>query len=265
MPAMRRHFAFLVLLANLTAPALGAASRDQGLPATFVPPPILMYHRVDVETPRDRVSRDLTVTPAQFAEQLAYLKEQGDSAISVAELERRLSLGLTLDHLVVITFDDGYADQYRYAVPILQRYAAGATFYIITGSLDRPGHLTGGELRLMAASGFDIAAHGVSHSDLSHMTSAQQTYQIDGSVLELRRLRFAVESYAYPSGRFNAQTLALMRQSGIPLAFTTDAKYVIAPKNRFELTRLRVRSMWSLREFARALEATQAHAQIVER
>ncbi len=234
------------------------------LPEAFVPPPILMYHRVDVDRPVDRVGRDPTVSPAQFEEQLEYLKAHGIAAISMAELDRRLRAGESLDRTVVLTFDDGYADQYFYAVPLLQRYGDTATFYIITGNIGRRAHVTWPELQAMVSARMDIAAHGVRHDDLSKMPSIAQALQIDGSVRELRdRLHIPIESYAYPSGRFDAETLPLVEEANVPLAVTTDPAYVLPPENRFEIPRVRVRSEWSLGEFAAAIEAAQVHAHIV--
>jgi peptidoglycan/xylan/chitin deacetylase (PgdA/CDA1 family) len=173
----------------------------------------------------------------------------------MAELERRLERAESLDHIVVLTFDDGYADQFTYAVPLLRRYGASATFYIVTGNVGRYGHVTWPELQTMADEHMDIAAHGVRHDDLSLMTPAQQAAQIDDSIQLLQaRLHVPIDSYAYPSGRFNSETLELVREANVPLAVTTDPSYVIAPETRLELPRLRVRSHWTLAEFAGAVE-----------
>jgi peptidoglycan/xylan/chitin deacetylase (PgdA/CDA1 family) len=258
----------LVSLLSILLVAAGAGrpapSSTPGLPVAFVPPPILMYHRVDVDRPRVAVGRQLTVSPEAFAAQLSYLKSCGIEGISIAELERRLATGKPLDHVVAITFDDGYADQFTYALPILRRFRAAATFYIITQAIDTPRHLTWTQLEMMRAVGQDVAAHGLQHDDLSLMTPAQQARQIDGSIAALQtRLHARIDSYGYPSGRFNRETLALVRQAGVDLAVTTDRTFVIPPENRFELPRLRVRGGWSLADFASALQEARERAQIV--
>ena len=184
----------------------------------------------------------------------------------MADLERRLRTGQSLDHTVVLTFDDGYADQYADALPLLRQYGARATFYIVTGMVGRRGHVTWSDLRTMLAGGMDIAAHGVRHDDLAHMTGPQQAFQIDDSVLTLeQRLRTRIASYAYPAGRFDGETLMLMQRANVPLAVTTDARYVIPPENRFEMTRVRVLGEWGLPQFSRAIEAALVHASIVRR
>lgn len=225
-----------------------------------------MYHRVDVDRPADRVGRELTVSPGQFAGQLAYLKANGILGISMDQLRERLETGAPLDHVVVLTFDDGYSDQYTYALPLLRRYRDAATFYVITGTLDAPRHLSWSQVLAMHAAGEDIAAHGVAHDDLSLMSSAQQTIQIADSMRSLeRRLHATVTSYGYPSGRFNRTTLELVRQAGVDFAVTTDPIYVIGPENRFELPRVRVRSDWSIAAFAQAVQQALERGRIVRR
>jgi peptidoglycan/xylan/chitin deacetylase (PgdA/CDA1 family) len=261
---MGRPLAILLLILLFGTGTVRGAAPTRALPAAFVPPPILMYHRIDTDRPGDLVGRELTVAPAQFAAQLAYLKQQGIAGISMEQLRERLESGLPLDHVVVLTFDDGYADQYDYALPLLHEYGDTATFYVVTGLVETPRHVTWAQLDLMRTLGQDIAAHGVAHDDLSLMTTAQQAYQIDDSVLMLRRrLHVPAASYCYPSGRFNRTTLSLVHTAGIDLAVTTDARYVIAPENRFELPRIRVRSDWTLANFASAIRRGLQRAQIV--
>lgn len=262
---MGRPLATLLLVVLIGTGAAGRAPNPgPALPATFVPPPILMYHRVDLDRAADPLGRELTVTPAQFEEQLAYLKSRGIAGISMAQLRDRLERGLPLDHTVVLTFDDGYADQYEYAAPLLHEYGDAATFFVITGDLDTPRHMTWAQLGVILALGDDIAAHGVAHDDLSQMTPAQQAYQIDDSVTALRqRLHVPVDSYCYPSGRFNRTTLALVHDAGVAFAVTTDSHFVLAPQNRFELPRIRVRSDWNISQFAQAIRSGLERAQIV--
>jgi peptidoglycan/xylan/chitin deacetylase (PgdA/CDA1 family) len=234
------------------------------LPVAFVPPPILMYHRVDTDRPHDAVGRSLTLEPAQFAAELGYLRARGLQVISMEEFYRRLLHSQSLDRAVIATFDDGYEDQFEFAVPLLRFYGDQATFYVVTGNVGRLGHLPWDALTAMAGDGMDIAAHGVQHDDLSKMTPAQQRFQIGMSVTLLRRrLKVPVDSYAYPSGRFNRYTLDLLRQAGVPLGVTTDPSYVIRPENSLELTRIRVRSSWTLEQFWEAVAAARAASRTV--
>jgi len=232
---------------------------------TYAFPPVLMYHRVDVTSPRDAISRDLTITPAMLAAQLRYLKLHGISAISMADFERRVRLKEPTNRDVILTFDDGYADQYAYAFPALQRAKASATFYIVTRNVGRPAHVTWRDLQVMLGHNMDIAPHGLTHDDLSVMSDAAQQTEIELSVLQLEaRLKLgAVSSYAYPSGRFNADTLRIEREAGVPVAVTTDLRNVIAPPDALEVVRIRVRGAWTLDEFARAVRRALERPQVL--
>lgn len=264
---MPLRVAALLLVAFFATAAAGRTPRAlPTFPPAFAVPPILMYHRVDVDRPMDRVGRELTVSPEQFEEQLAYLKSRGFTGISMEQMLQRVESGASLDHVVVLTFDDGYEDQYTYALPLLQRYNDSATFYIVTGMLDRPRHLSWAQLYRMRDLGQDIAAHGMQHDDLSLMTPTQQARQIENSVELLRhKLHAAVASYGYPSGRFNVTTLQLVRAANVDMAVTTDAKYVIGAETRYEIPRIRVRSDWTLTEFAAAVDKALSRSQLVRR
>jgi peptidoglycan/xylan/chitin deacetylase (PgdA/CDA1 family) len=243
----------LLLLAVLL---LGAAP----FPSTFVQPPILMYHRVDVDHPATAVGLDLTVRPSAFQAQMRYLAAHHIAIVSLAQMIARLREHRSLQRTVVVTFDDGYADQAKYALPILRKVGGHASFFIITSSLGLPNHLRWSDLRAMRAAGMDIGAHGVEHDDLSLMTAAEQRYQIDDCIAALHRwIGERVVSYAYPSGRLNATTLRLVQAAGIQSAVTTDPFYVLPPQNRFELTRIRVARTWSIAEFAAAVHSALAH------
>lgn len=261
------RLAVILLVAVTAAAATPRLPRPAPtIPPTFDPPPILMYHRVDPERASDPTGRELTVSPDQFEAQLAYLQSRGLTAISMQQLRERLQSGASLDHVVVLTFDDGYADQYTYALPLLHRFGDTATFYIITGNVGTPRHLTWDQLSVMQSLGQDIAAHGMVHDDLSVMSPIEQARQIDNSIELLRtKLHAPVGSYGYPSGRFNRTTLELVRQAGIDFAVTTDPTYVIPPETRFELPRLRVRGDWRLGDFAQAIQIALHRLHVVRR
>lgn len=94
---------------------------------------ILCYHRV-IRLERDPWS--ICVTPENFDAHLAILAHS-QRAISLSEMFNRLSIGSSLDRSVVVTFDDGYADNLHAALPALERHGIPATFFITTGCIGR--------------------------------------------------------------------------------------------------------------------------------
>ena len=95
---------------------------------------ILMYHRVaDI----DSDPWSLCVSPKHFAQQLAVL-DACSYLVPLQRLNQRLRQGDPVQRSVAITFDDGYADNLKYAKPLLTHYATPATIFITTGGLGNP-------------------------------------------------------------------------------------------------------------------------------
>ncbi|MDE3236313.1 MAG: glycosyltransferase [Bacteroidota bacterium] len=96
------------------------------------PPIVLMYHKIG-ETISDPWS--LCISEKHFEQQLEWLKKN-KKVISVAELEKQLENNTLENNTVVLTFDDGYEDNFSVAVPLLSKYQLPATFFIVSGMLN---------------------------------------------------------------------------------------------------------------------------------
>jgi peptidoglycan/xylan/chitin deacetylase (PgdA/CDA1 family) len=226
-------------------------------------PTVLMYHRVDVTAPSDYVSEALTVSPEQFADELQYLHDKGLRTVGIAALERDLREQRSVAREVLLTFDDGYADQFRYAFPLLQRYGDVATFFINVGAIGKPRHMTWDEVETMARAGMSIGCHGVTHADLSKLDAPAQSFQIDRCVQTLSaHLHSDVLAYAYPSGAFDAQTIALEEQAGLIFGFTTDPRFQTDAGSPYELTRRRVKNGMTAADFAALFGARPTYVKL---
>lgn len=225
-------------------------------------PVVLMYHRVDVSAPSDSISQALTISPAQFTRELQYLHGRGLRTIGIAELERDLRAHRPPAHAVLLTFDDGYLDQFRYAFPILHRFGDVGIFFVNVGSIGSAGHMTWPEVETMARAGMSIGCHGVSHVDLSTLDASAQGYQID-RCLELlgAHLHANVAAFAYPSGAFNAQTIRLEEKAGLSFGFTTDPRFQSDAQSPYELTRQRIKSGMTEADFI-ALLGSHAYVNV---
>lgn len=89
--------------------------------------PVLMYHHVSPEKGL------VTISPATFESNMRWLAENGWSTITCAEFSGFLAGAALPDKSVLVTFDDGYLDNWVYAHPVLQRYGQCATLFTITG------------------------------------------------------------------------------------------------------------------------------------
>jgi peptidoglycan/xylan/chitin deacetylase (PgdA/CDA1 family) len=224
-------------------------------------PVVLMYHRVDVCAPSDRFSQRLTVSPVQFAAELRSINERGLHTIGLAELalEAKSRMQQLPSDAVLLTFDDGYSDQFRYAFPILQRLGDRATFFINTATVGTPNHLSWSEVEMMSRAGMSIGCHGVNHVDLATLTEEAQRYQIETCMRELSaHLGTGIVAYAYPSGAFDERTIRLERGAGLLFGFTTDRSFQTDPRSPYQITRIRIVGGMSDARFRAALGSTRA-------
>jgi len=227
----------LVLLVGVFAASPADAA------ATWAGVPVLMYHKIDAQVPKTVVGRDLTVEPAVFAAQLHYLREHRIATITAAELASDLARGQHPANVVVLTFDDGYEDAATVALPLLREYGARGTFFVSSGFVGTPRHLTWKEMRAMRAAGMEVACHGTFHLDLSTLDRARQMAEAGGCMRRFAHYLGGAPpvTYAYPAGKFDAVTLEIMKQLGIVAAFTERAGLVSSLAQPYALPRRRIR------------------------
>lgn len=218
--------------------------------------PILMYHYISVPPPdADKYRLDLSVTPANFDAQMNYLAKKGYSPVRLADLAEFLRNGKPLPlNPIVITFDDGYEDNYQNAFPILQKYKFPATFFVITQAIDdgKTGYMTWDQLEEMAIERMEIGSHSITHPDLKDKPRAFQAGEITGSKLAIEsRIGTPVKSFSYPAGKYDTVTIDVLRSAGYLAAVTTEPQGAKQSVDKpFELQRIRVRGSFSVSDFA---------------
>jgi len=149
---------------------------------------VLNYHSISSDPTWLRIGDKLSLSPEAFERQLAYLSRRGYRTLFISELHQMLAGKKEFERgrrYVALTFDDGYADNWVAAFPLLREYGMKATLFISTDFIDpadrtRPrfehakdsrseleweGYLTWPELRQMHASGLiEIQSHGTQHA-----------------------------------------------------------------------------------------------------
>jgi peptidoglycan/xylan/chitin deacetylase (PgdA/CDA1 family) len=171
---------------------------------------VLYYHRV-----ADDVSNNVTCPNRTFARQMSWLKANFEM-VSLAEAQQRIRSGVNHRPCVSITFDDGYADNCRFALPLLVREQIPCTYFVSTryvfGGMPFPHDLEQGlrfapntlaELKDMAAAGIEIGAHTRSHVDLGRVTDpARLLDEVTTAGEELQAaLERPVRYFAFPYGQ----------------------------------------------------------------
>ena len=164
----------------------------------------LCYHEV---TP-GRENDCMNVKPEVFRRHIREFKEAGFTFIDVSALQK-YSAGTSLPgKAVLITFDDGYADNYNYAYPILREEQVPATFFVVSSTVGHDNRTTAGQLREMQANGMQIGSHTVNHEPLITMRPEEIDFELRASRETLEKLLGKpVYALAYPTGKVNEAVL----------------------------------------------------------
>jgi peptidoglycan/xylan/chitin deacetylase (PgdA/CDA1 family) len=207
--------------------AAEAEARPVLPPPSAVEIPILVYHHVVPGRPSgSEVARLLFVTPDGFEQQLKFLRDNGYQSVAFDDLADCLEYGAPLpERPVILSFDDGWENQFTYGFPLLQQYGFTGTFYVVTNYLDHPNFMTTDQLKTMIAAGMTIGDHTRSHPPLPSIGNpARLKDEIAGSKALLEeRLGVAIDTFAYPYGSYTASVAAVVKAAGYRTARTVDS------------------------------------------
>src|SRR5262249_31314578 len=147
----------------------------------------LMYHVIAKPRPGTPYP-ELFVPPHQFRAQLTRLARAGYRGVTLAQVWAAWHGGPGLPrHPVVVSFDDGYADQYTVAAPFLRRLGWPGVLNLEVHNLHVAGGLTAREVRTLIAAGWEVDAHTLTHPDLTTVDAARLKREVAGSRAVLRR------------------------------------------------------------------------------
>jgi peptidoglycan/xylan/chitin deacetylase (PgdA/CDA1 family) len=224
-------------------------------------PRILYYHRIEDEDHRS------CVRPEQFRQQLTYLATHGYHVIALEELGRALLSGETLPRQsVVLSFDDGFADNYTRAFPLLQQFGYTATIFLTVGFIGtaelpvlsgrhlpaRP--LTWPQVEEMGRYGLSFGSHTLTHPSLPQLGAAELQRQVaDSRRLLEDKVACAIPFFCYPKGEFTSTVKAVVQQAGYHGACSVYPGAVRAKSDLFALPRTYISRDDTLRDFRNKL------------
>lgn len=211
--------------------------------------PVLMYHAVSDEIWGEA---ELFVSPSDLEAQLQYLTENGYDPIFFSDLYHIEEY----DKPVILTFDDGYLDNYTELFPLLKKYNVKATVFMITDAMEYSArYLFPEHIQEMVDSGLvSIQSHTNTHPNLDEISWEEQTQQMaESKLLLIRVTRREPYVLCYPTGRYDSTTLEIIGDYysfGIKMVgylYTTG-------DSPFEVNRYYVSRYTSLSEFASMVE-----------
>jgi peptidoglycan/xylan/chitin deacetylase (PgdA/CDA1 family) len=224
-----------------------------------------MYHSISENPPAS--TRRLSVHPDQFAGQLSLLRRRGRATVTFDEYARSITTGAPLpENAVVLTFDDGYADFHRNALPLLEEHGFTATVFVTTGWLDDAGDhaaghpldrmLTWKQVRELDRAGIEIGAHSHSHAQLDQLPAAalEQELRTSKDLLE-DHIGRQVTTLAYPFGYSSKRVREAVAATGYRFGSAVANRLPTSRPDPMRLPRLTVRRSTGLDAFGRIADA----------
>lgn len=217
--------------------------------------PVLEYHMVNDADNGEGWAYN--VPPEEFRQQLDYLQQQGYTTITMLEFMKAKKGKLELpDKPIILTFDDGYEDNYTTMLPMLEARGMKAVVYMVTNDIGRPNYLSWDQLRDMQDRGIEIGSHTANHQPLTHLDPEKQAEEMRLSklLMEWNGIR-TVFSFSYPNGAYTDAMPGMLAENEYLTAVTGDAglntfatnpyllQRVNIPHPRFGLTEFKLR-LW---------------------
>ena len=216
--------------------------------------PVLYYHSVHPNS-----TNEVIITPNLLKEHLSYLKDENYISLTMNDVRNYLVHNEPIpEKSILITFDDGYMDNYYNAFPILKDLNLKATIFCTTSALDGKYYLSEDAIREMSDYGIDIQSHTVNHPNLDKLTYADQLIEMINSKKTLERIiNKEIYAIAYPFGDFNDDTIKAAKEAGYTLGFTTNRGLSDREDNLLKLDRIYVSSNYDLNTFKAVLNETK--------
>lgn len=213
--------------------------------------PILIYHHIAVSP----VDSRYYVPPDTFEDEIRLLRDWEYTPITTTMLVNAIKNGAPLPpRPIILTFDDGNEDNYTNAFPIMKKYGMTGVLYLPYDYIGRDGYMTADQIREMAAAGWEIGSHSLTHPNLLAVDTPRLRAEIVDSRKNLEKLLgVPVLTFAYPFGNVGAATdyvkfagyIAAMGATG----YTADQ----GADNLYVLQRSEIKSSDDARSFTRFL------------
>lgn len=205
--------------------------------------PVLMYHHIE---PLDQAKEEghgaLTTSPQMFESHILELKNKGYKIIPLKDVVHALTTKTDPGRAVAITIDDGYKDNFTFALPIAEKHNAPITFFISPGLIENPGYMTWSELQKAATSPMlSVYDHTWSHFSLPSGDIAESREEvITGRAILEEKLGDIGKIFAYPYGSYDERSLEILKTEGYTAAFTTHVSSTLCDSQMLTLPRVRI-------------------------
>lgn len=230
------------LVVGIIVKQQGDAASAQPMPAAAVTVQedsrtvmVLNYHKVVDE------HMSLSVPLADFEQHMKWLQEYGYTSITPEDLYEFIVNGRELpEKPVLITFDDGYKDNYTNAYPIMKKYGFKGTIFVVTGFLGvYDNYLTWEQAKELTDNGFSIESHTHNHKSMTEASDDDISKELAKSRDTIKeKLGVEADFIAYPTGTYNLHIAELVKEAGYKGAFTIKYDNASRDSNVYAIERV---------------------------
>lgn len=220
--------------------------------------PILCYHNIkELSANAGEMTKTYTVTPANFAQQMKALSDEGYHSILPDQLYEYLVYDAPLpSNPIMITFDDTRGEQYSLGAAEMKKYGFKGVFFVMTVSIGRPNYLTKEQIKNLSDGGNTVAAHTWDH----HMVTKYSGEDWNNQLVKPKKtlediIGKPVTYFAYPFGLWNKEAIPEIKKSGYQMAFILSTKRdSIDPL--YTIRRIIVAGQWSTPSVMKAIKSS---------
>ncbi len=230
--------------------------------------PVLLYHRIITDSAQAG-KHGTYITLRKLEEHFKYLKRNNYTPITFKDL----SLINRFDpdkKYVILTFDDGYRDNYTLLTPLLDKYKFKAVIYVVTDKAENSWDLkdegrtfpllTREQILEMSRHGVEFGAHTMNHVDLTQVGVEEAWKEITGSKKYLQDLLGKdVKTFAYPYGKVNEAVKELVRKAGFKYGIGTVDGPLSMQEDLLNIRRIVIHPDTGIFRFARKVKGNYTY------
>jgi peptidoglycan/xylan/chitin deacetylase (PgdA/CDA1 family) len=227
------------------------------------PLPIVLYHRVLKEDFKESVV-GIYITEKKFEEHLLYIKERKYSTLTFFDISKAINGEKSLpEKSIILTFDDGYDDNYSVAFPLLKKYGSTAVIFLVTACKNNAWDkkqkeptavlMSEKEIMEMYDYGIEFGAHTLNHVNLNKETIEKSKEEIVNSKQDLINMGIEVKSFAYPYGECNAKIKTIVKEAEYEFGVATDSGPLNILEDLYQIRRQIIFSHTSFLQFKKKI------------